>query len=56
MIFVFPSRKGSAHSVPLGLTQTNKKIDDDVILQVFEKGYRYRDRVIRHARVIVNKK
>ena len=38
------------------LTQTDKKIDDDVILQVFEKGYRYRDRVIRHARVIVNKK
>ena len=38
------------------LTQENKKYDDGTILEVFEKGYRYRDKVIRHAKVIVNKK
>ena len=38
------------------LTQTDKKMDDNSILEVFEKGYRYRDKVIRHAKVIVNKK
>ena len=38
------------------LTQTDKKIDDNSILEVFEKGYTYRDKVIRHAKVIVNKK
>ena len=29
---------------------------DNLILEVFEKGYKYRDKVIRHAKVIVNKK
>ena len=38
------------------LTETNEEIDDNIILDVFEKGYRYRGKVIRHARVIVNKK
>ena len=38
------------------LTQENKKYDEGTILDVFEKGYRYRDKVIRHAKVIVNKK
>ena len=38
------------------LTQTEKKMDDNSILEVFEKGYTYRDKVIRHAKVIVNKK
>jgi len=38
------------------LTQKDKKLDDGVILSVFEKGYTYRDKVIRHAKVIVNKK
>ena len=28
---------------------------DEEILEVFEKGYRYKDRVIRHAKVVVNK-
>ena len=28
---------------------------DNEILEVFEKGYKYRDRVIRHAKVVVNK-
>lgn len=27
---------------------------EDEILEVFEKGYRYKDRVIRHAKVVVN--
>ena len=38
------------------LTQHDKDADDDAILEVFEKGYTYRDKVIRHAKVIVNKK
>ena len=38
------------------LTQSDKKQEDDTILDVFEKGYTYRDKVIRHAKVIVNKK
>ena len=38
------------------LTQTDKKMDNNSILEVFEKGYLYRDKVIRHAKVIVNKK
>ncbi len=38
------------------LTQENKDEENDVILEVFEKGYTYRDKVIRHAKVIVNKK
>ena len=38
------------------LTQENKDEDNDIILEVFEKGYTYRDKVIRHAKVIVNKK
>ena len=38
------------------LTQTDKKMDDNSILEIFEKGYTYRNKVIRHAKVIVNKK
>ena len=38
------------------LTQEDKSHDDGAILDVFEKGYRYREKVIRHAKVIVNKK
>ena len=38
------------------LTQSDDKYEDDTILDVFEKGYTYRDKVIRHAKVIVNKK
>ena len=38
------------------LTQEDKNFEDGAILDVFEKGYRYRDKVIRHAKVIVNKK
>ena len=38
------------------LTQEDKDFEAGVILDVFEKGYTYRDKVIRHAKVIVNKK
>ena len=38
------------------LTQSNKKAKENAILEVFEKGYKYREKVIRHAKVIVNKK
>ena len=38
------------------LTQSDKKFENDIILEVYEKGYTYREKVIRHAKVIVNKK
>ena len=38
------------------LTQSDKKKEDNTVLNVFEKGYRYHDKVIRHAKVVVNKK
>ena len=38
------------------LTQKDKDAENDAILEVFEKGYTYRDKVVRHAKVIVNKK
>ena len=38
------------------LRKEDKDSEVDVILDVFEKGYTYRDKVIRHAKVIVNKK
>ena len=38
------------------MTRNDQKQDENVILEVFEKGYTYREKVIRHAKVIVNKK
>ena len=38
------------------MTQLEEGMDDNLILSVFEKGFKYRDKVIRHAKVIVNKK
>ena len=38
------------------LTQKVEKKKDNQVLEVFEKGYRYHDTVIRHAKVVVNKK
>ena len=38
------------------MTKTEDKLDNNSIIQVFEKGYKYKDKVIRHAKVIVNKK
>ncbi len=38
------------------MTKSVDNIDNDMILEVFEKGYKYKDKVIRHAKVIVNNK
>ena len=38
------------------MTQLEEGMDDNLILSVFEKGFKYRDKVIRHVKVIVNKK
>ena len=38
------------------MIKTDKKKKDGEILEVFEKGYRYKEKVIRHAKVIVNKR
>ena len=38
------------------LIQKDDKKKDNVVLNVFEKGYRYHDKVVRHAKVIINKK
>ncbi len=38
------------------LTKQDKSMEDDCVLEVFESGYTYREKVIRHAKVIVNKK
>ena len=38
------------------MTQTSDDHEDGVVIQEFEKGYKYKDRVIRHAKVIVNSK
>ena len=38
------------------MTQKKKGKEEDEILQVFQKGYTYKDKVVRHAKVIVNKK
>ena len=37
------------------MTKTNKDFKNNTILEVFEKGYKYHDKVLRHAKVIVNK-
>jgi len=38
------------------LARNEKKKKDGEIIEVFEKGYFYKDKVVRHAKVIVNKK
>ncbi len=38
------------------MVRTEDGKEDNEILEVFQKGYRYKDRIIRHAKVIVNKK
>jgi molecular chaperone GrpE len=38
------------------LARNEKKKQDGEIIEVFEKGYFYKDKVVRHAKVIVNKK
>ena len=36
------------------MMRTEKGKEENSVLEVFEKGYRYKDRVIRHAKVVVN--
>jgi len=38
------------------ITQTDDELNNNSIISVFENGYTYREKVIRHAKVIVNKK
>ena len=38
------------------MVKTEKDKKDNEILEVFEKGYKYKEHVLRHAKVIVNKK
>jgi len=38
------------------MVQSDPEKEENQILQVFEKGYQYKDRILRHAKVIVNKK
>jgi molecular chaperone GrpE len=38
------------------MVKTEKGKKDNEILEVFEKGYKYKEHVLRHAKVIVNKK
>ncbi len=37
------------------MSRESGEADEDTILEEFEKGYKYHDRVIRHAKVIVSK-
>ena len=37
------------------MVKEEKGKQENEILEVFEKGYRYKDRIIRHAKVVVNK-
>ncbi len=41
------------HDALMARQETDK--NDNEIIEIFEKGYKYRDRVIRHAKVVVNK-
>lgn len=53
------AKKGDKMDIDLHdamMTKTEKKLDNNSIIEVFEKGYKYKDKVIRHAKVIVNKK
>jgi len=37
------------------MVRQEEEKNDNEIIDVFEKGYKYRERVIRHAKVVVNK-
>lgn len=38
------------------MVQNDPDKEDNEILTVYEKGYQYKDKVLRHAKVVVNKK
>ena len=37
-------------------TINDPKTDDNLIVEIYESGYKYKDLIIRHAKVVVNKK
>jgi len=37
------------------MTRCEKDKEDDLILEIFENGYSYKEKIIRHAKVVVNK-
>ncbi|MCH7613043.1 MAG: nucleotide exchange factor GrpE [Candidatus Marinimicrobia bacterium] len=37
------------------MVREEKGRDENEIIEVFEKGFKYKDRIIRHAKVVVNK-
>lgn len=37
------------------MTRSEKNKEDDSILEIFEDGYAYKEKIIRHAKVVVNK-
>lgn len=37
-------------------TQSNPDFEDDVVVMEYEKGYMFKDRVLRHAKVVINRK
>tara|TARA_A100001011_G_scaffold368677_1_gene423222 strand:- start:3078 stop:3611 length:534 start_codon:yes stop_codon:yes gene_type:complete len=37
------------------MTRSEKNKEDDSILEIFEDGYSYKEKIIRHAKVVVNK-
>ena len=40
----------------MNFLETNEELENDVIVQVFQKGYKLKGKVIRPAMVTVNKK
>ena len=37
------------------MVRSEKDKNENEILEVFERGYRYKDKILRHAKVVVNK-
>ena len=52
----FDAVKFQKRNPDISTPQNQKDKKDGEILEVFEKGYYYKEKVVRHAKVIVNKK
>ena len=37
------------------MTRSDKNRKDDSVVEIFEHGYSYKEKIIRHAKVVVNK-
>jgi molecular chaperone GrpE len=37
------------------MVREEEGVDADIVLEEFEKGYKYKDRVLKHAKVVVSK-